>query len=248
MLDFENPDLITLTKAITPAILRIGGSPQDSVVYNISGECNEKYGIPGYGCSQTTNSEYYGCINKTRWDQINAFAQATGVELLYGLNACYGRKSSSSNMNLSNAQNLVDYTNSLGDKVGVFGFELGNEIDGHIDNDKYSEDFYNLYKIMNGKYKMIGTDNGLGSYITDLIKNLNNVSSSLNASDILYRLTYHHYPNCGYPGSNTVFDLNCLESSKNEAAECYQNYGEPNGIKCMMGMSLFILIYTIIRG
>eukprot|EP01084_Bolivina_argentea_P051103 93987_1 len=231
VLDLENPDLVALTKEISPAILRIGGSPQDSVVYNISGECSQKYGLPGYGCSQTTNSEYYGCINKTRWDQINAFAQATGIQLLYGLNACYGRKSSSSPMNLSNARNLVEYTNSLGSKAGVFGFELGNEIDGHIDVNVYSSDFYNLYKIMNGKYKMVGTDNGLGSYITQFIQNLQKDGK---VDEILYRLTYHHYPNCAYPGSNTVFDLSCLGSSGNDAASCYKQ-ASPYNISCVMG-------------
>ena len=120
LLDLSSPDLIALTKAISPAILRIGGSAQDSIVYDIDGECDQNYGLPGYKCSQVTNDVYYGCINKTRWQQINQFAIDTEIQLLFGVNGCYGRKSNVSNMNISNIANLIDYTNSMDQsKVGI---------------------------------------------------------------------------------------------------------------------------------
>eukprot|EP01084_Bolivina_argentea_P146951 257187_1 len=238
VLDLSNPDLIALTKAISPAILRIGGTPQDSIIFNISGECNENYGLPKYNCSKTKfnntlNTEYYGCINKTRWKQINEFGLATNVTVIYGLNACYGRKSHTSPMNMSNVENLIDFTNSLGD-TSIFGFEYGNEIDSHIDVNVYSSDFFKLYQMMKGKYKMLGTDNGLGSFVDEFMANLQNISVDLNAADILYRLTYHHYANCAYPASDTVFSLSCLNSSSKEATECYEQ-ASPYNITCAMG-------------
>merc|ERR1711991_418816 len=38
-LNLSNPNLIALTKAISPAILRIGGTPQDSIIYNMKILC-----------------------------------------------------------------------------------------------------------------------------------------------------------------------------------------------------------------
>ena len=35
--NLSDPTLIYLTRALTPAMLRLGGSPEDSIVYNMSG-------------------------------------------------------------------------------------------------------------------------------------------------------------------------------------------------------------------
>ena len=36
--NLTNKNLITLASAVTPAYLRIGGSPQDSIIYNVTGQ------------------------------------------------------------------------------------------------------------------------------------------------------------------------------------------------------------------
>eukprot|EP01084_Bolivina_argentea_P187001 322213_1 len=89
-LNLSNTNLIEYTKALSPAYLRIGGSPENSIIYNISGACNNiNASLPGYGCGATANN--YGCLTVDRWQQINEFAVKTNISLLFGLNACYGR-------------------------------------------------------------------------------------------------------------------------------------------------------------
>mmetsp|Transcript_11796 Transcript_11796/g.12968 ORF Transcript_11796/g.12968 Transcript_11796/m.12968 type:complete len:109 (-) Transcript_11796:103-429(-) len=79
--DLENKSLITLTTALSPAILRIGGTLCDSVVYVIDG-------IPHAECTKGIS-----CLNMTRWHQMNEFASTTGVKMAFGLNEMYdGRK------------------------------------------------------------------------------------------------------------------------------------------------------------
>eukprot|EP01084_Bolivina_argentea_P004811 9113_1 len=153
-LDLSNTNLIALTKAITPAVLRIGGSPEDSIIYNISGAClNIKPSLPGYGCSEASNTQPYGCLNESRWTQINEFAYKTNVTLVFGLNACYGRPAINKSMNFTNIEQLFEYTSTQ--QTGfdnIYGFEFGNEQNGHIDPDIYAKDFITAYNLLH-KYK-----------------------------------------------------------------------------------------------
>eukprot|EP01084_Bolivina_argentea_P051104 93989_1 len=243
-LNLSNENLIALTREVSPAILRVGGSPEDSVVYDINGECSQKYGLPNYDCSQTTNSyPYYGCINKTRWLQINEFAIQTNVTLIFGLNACYGRKSYTSTMNFSNIIALVNYTNSLGDKVSnLYGFEFGNELASphtpphRVNESAYAKDFYKLYQIIDNKYKILGNDGASPGYLNNVIHVLNDEAkqSDQTAKDILYRATYHHYAQCEYPNGTLVFSPKCLQDIINSATQFY-NVGHAAGIPVWMG-------------
>ena len=249
-LNLSDENLIELTKHLSPAILRIGGSPQDSVVYNMSGECSQDYGLPGYSCSQETNSKYYGCITKERWSEINEFARKTNITLVFGLSACYGREANNKAMNFSNIINLIKYTNTLNDNASnLFAFEFGNELQLHIDSNTYANDFYTLYQIIrntsiNSNLKLIGNDDFSPSYTSSFLSNLNTTinnddgnGNKYTISDVLYRLTYHHYPNCGYPGGDnkTVFDLTCLESIHSSAQEYSNMASKYSGIIAWMG-------------
>eukprot|EP01084_Bolivina_argentea_P004810 9112_1 len=234
-LDLSNTNLIALTKAITPAVLRIGGSPEDSIIYNISGAClNIKPSLPGYGCSEASNTQPYGCLNESRWTQINEFAYKTNVTLVFGLNACYGRPAINKSMNFTNIEQLFNYTVNKMNKTitqNLYGFEYGNsEGQQHgsnpmalIDVDAYSNDFYTLHKLIDKyfntkKVYAIADDDNLHSqfnrnYSKQFLSNLETYATkdNIKVSDILNRYTYHNYPNCGYPnGKETVFSLSCL--------------------------------------
>ena len=119
-IDFSNRDLITLTKALSPAILRIGGSGEDSVIYNISGECNDaqKWNISGspssYYCSEVKPENYF-CLNTSRWHEIFEFVNTANLKLVFGLSACYGRKTSDEPKDMSNIDALLQYTASMDD-------------------------------------------------------------------------------------------------------------------------------------
>ena len=251
--DFSNENFIALTKAVTPATLRIGGSPEDSIIYNISGAClNVNASLPGYGCSEASND--YGCLNETRWTEMNEFAYKTNLTLVFGLNACYGRPGHDESMNFTNIEQLFNYTiNEMNKTIikNLYGFEYGNsEGQQHGSNeyaligvDAYSTDFFNLYKLIQkyfvsnsfNVYAMADDDN-LSSdfnknYSVQFLNNLQNYAkeNNLKTSDIIHRFTYHNYPNCGYPYENTtVFELSCLQKideMANYTSTFTKNYG-----------------------
>merc|ERR1719242_697274 len=146
--DLSNLTLINLTKALTPAILRLGGSPEDSIVYNISGMCL-KTDSEQYGCGQSGRN--YGCLNESRWLEILKFMDDTQLSLVFGLNACFGRPNRSALMDYTNIDQLfnvtLDYYHSGRIKLPIYGFELGNEISWSIDGDIYARDFANIHSM-----------------------------------------------------------------------------------------------------
>jgi len=88
-INLEDTRLRTLTSALAPMHLRVGGSEGDLVVYNVAGtEC------------QTEAAQF--CLTMDRWDELYSFARDTGVTIAFGLNAMAGRANSSSRMNFTN--------------------------------------------------------------------------------------------------------------------------------------------------
>jgi hypothetical protein len=92
--------LRTLTSALSPMHLRIGGSEGDLVVYNVEGgECD------------AVNATF--CLTMDRWDDLHDFAQATGGTIAFGLDAMAGRANMTSYMNLTNLASFVSVTVGL---------------------------------------------------------------------------------------------------------------------------------------
>lgn len=137
-----------LTAALAPAVLRIGGSPQDSLVYEaISGSCSwppppptvslesahQTAAFPkatpeeGYYCSQVRPARY-DCLTNECWQGIDAFASATGCRLVFGLNGCLGRTGRDSPIDLAGLRTFFLETKRRG--ILPWGFELGNELNG----------------------------------------------------------------------------------------------------------------------
>ncbi|EPS63505.1 heparanase-like protein 1, partial [Genlisea aurea] len=111
--------------------VRIGGSLQDGVVYNVGNvtwECGpfkKKFGgLFGYST---------GCLSMERWDELLSFFKKTGVKLTFGLNALYGRQHHilrfwGGDWDPTNARDFVSYTLSKG--YHVDSWEFGNELCG----------------------------------------------------------------------------------------------------------------------
>ena len=219
--NLSNANLIALTAAVSPAILRIGGSPQDSIIYNISGSCLDvNSSLPGYGCSQTSNN--FGCLNETRWKQINAFAKETNTSLYFGLNACYGRPTNDTSMNFSNIEQLFNYTvNELSkdEWTNLIGFEFGNEEQNQINADIVAKDSYTLRQILtkyfgfDGIHLVAPDDIGQNSHVYEqyFVDYLGNLSQIATVNETVQAITYHHYAKCGFPNGNiSVFSIDCL--------------------------------------
>eukprot|EP01084_Bolivina_argentea_P004808 9110_1 len=242
--NLSNPDLITLTKALAPAFWRIGGTPQDNAMYNFSAMCVN--GIlpppPNYGCKSKSQMN---CLNISRWKQINEFALQTNSKILFGLNTCYGRQKSSTSMNFTNIEQLFEYTSTQ--QTGfdnIYGFEFGNEQNGHIDPDIYAKDFITAYNLLH-KYKwkqmpiFIGFDSEQSTeaqtWSHDIYSNLSHMTNN-NLSSIMQSFTYHNYPGCQYSNSGeTVYEMSCLEKIPNLAKNFYDMSTKTYGIQTWMG-------------
>ena len=97
-LDLTHPRLRALVSALAPGLLRLGGSPEDSLLYGSpeDGTCFPQSGgngtAPGgYYCSQV-HPYSYDCLSPQRWSDLLAFASATGMKIALGLNGALRRR------------------------------------------------------------------------------------------------------------------------------------------------------------
>ncbi|KAJ7943376.1 Heparanase-like protein [Quillaja saponaria] len=160
-LDLNNKILSNAMKAFNPLRIRIGGSIQDLVVYNVGKavkKCphfkKKKNGLFGFS---------KGCLKMKRWDELNELFNKTGVKLTFGLNALFGKKPSKQDLhglwvddwNPQNARDLMEYTISKGYKID--SYELGNELcaDGvsaRLESQQYAKDFLKLKDTVEALY------------------------------------------------------------------------------------------------
>jgi len=117
--DLQSPLVHELVASLTPALWRIGGTPADTVVYDIGGppECPRK--------NQGPYPEPM-CLNMERWHEINEFAQKLGLKISFGLNALYHRGGPTTKMNFTNVFNFLQYTAAKG--YPIYAFQFGNEL------------------------------------------------------------------------------------------------------------------------
>jgi len=135
--NLHHPILAKAIRAISPVLLRLGGSLEDHIVYNVGNppvckpitlDPNDRLGFDG------------GCFEMKRWDEINALCNVatTGCRLVFGLNNLYGRQKVpgcnrtwcdyTGNWDSSNSKNFLEYTAKA--NHNIFGIELGNELSG----------------------------------------------------------------------------------------------------------------------
>lgn len=134
-IDLQNPRLRTLAAAMSPAVLRIGGSEGDDAVYDMEGGCSKSRGGSG-----VADPAY--CMTVPRWNELLHFAKDTGLSVAFGVNVMYGRNctvrcknqpcgagntgyGTCSPWDPSNAIALMEYTAAHNLSIG--GFEVGNE-------------------------------------------------------------------------------------------------------------------------
>ncbi|KAH7516050.1 hypothetical protein FEM48_Zijuj10G0093600 [Ziziphus jujuba var. spinosa] len=160
-MDLTNKLMINAMKAFGNLRIRIGGSLQDQVVYDVGysqqAGCPDTFSQDGgrYGYGQ-------GCLSQQRWDDLNALFQETGVKLTFGLNALAGKHQSTDdkllwvgNWDQRNARDLMEYSISKG--YHIDSYELGDELSGtgveaRVDSDQYARDMIQLKKLVTDLY------------------------------------------------------------------------------------------------
>ena len=117
-MDFQSQRLINLGKALAPAMLRIGGTDQDALLFNVD-STKEDEGIK-YRTILKTESDSNFTMTTSQWDTINQYATKIGWEITFGLNVFLRHRG---HWDTTNAAQLMNYTLSKGYKVN---WELGN--------------------------------------------------------------------------------------------------------------------------
>ena len=101
---------VNMAKALAPAMLRVGGTQGDQLVFN-----KNPSGLP-----QKEQEVHY--LSPSQWDALNQFTKNVGWDFIFGLNILLN-KPNSSMWDPTNAKELFEYTKSKGYKVN---WELGN--------------------------------------------------------------------------------------------------------------------------
>ncbi len=153
-----DPNFLTLTAALAPAHLRIGGSevghrppallwhgflraPVPAVrhrcrVLAVAWQGDDViYELPGQPCPPNTQF----CLTMQRWDEINAFAIKVGVSIAFGLNAMYGRPKDG-HVDIEQIAGFLNYTAARRNYTALWGFEFGNELQEATNVTAYSQD------------------------------------------------------------------------------------------------------------
>jgi heparanase len=115
--DFNQPELDRLTRALSPAYVRIGGSEADKIYYDLH--------TRGETSSEVPNG-YQSVMTAKEWDDVNAFAQRNGLKLTFTLNAGPSARKSDGSWDGANATELMAYTAQHNFPIATW--ELGNEL------------------------------------------------------------------------------------------------------------------------
>lgn len=224
-IDLSDPGLRALASALSPALLRIGGSPDDSIVFDVDGTCVPGSGgngpAPnGYYCSQV-HPYVYDCLTPQRWEALLEFASSTGLKIAFGLNGCYGRMSADSPMNISNAVAIIAAAAASPHVSALWGFELSNEVvPNTISPAAWSRDAASLSAAAAPLFAAVGlpTPPFAGPAQGGCLA-LGGVAATI-PKGVLGALTYHQYPEC--VSADPAFTLNpsCLDQLDSQATGC----------------------------
>ncbi|KAL8141898.1 hypothetical protein V2J09_014930 [Rumex salicifolius] len=158
-LNLSHPILGKAIKAFGHLRIRIGGSLQDQILYDVPSLKSPCH--PFFKKSDGLFGFSTGCLHMQRWDAVNHLFMENGILLTFGLNALYGRHKSKTiewvgDWDPSNAIDLIKYTISKGYKID--SWELGNELCGggvaaRVNPVQYGKDLIQLRKIINQLYE-----------------------------------------------------------------------------------------------
>lgn len=132
--DFGRARLRRLTSELAPAMLRIGGTAADHVLYDVS---EAPVAAPP--------APFELVMTSAIWDGLARFARDLDLEILFTLSAGPGARDAALAWTADNARTFVDHVVGRGDPVTVW--ELGNEINGfpiahfiRVDGEQYARD------------------------------------------------------------------------------------------------------------
>ena len=238
-LDLDSPRLLALASALAPGLLRLGGSPEDSIQFDptgtacVAGSGGSGPAPGGYFCSQV-RPYTYGCLTGARWEALLAFAARTGLQLILGVNGCYQRMGPGSPMDFSNVAALLQATAASPHRAALHGLELSNEVFGtSITPSAWGADMDTLRELVNSTLGgplpvLAGPDDASPLHL----------AQALNSTQpgTLQALTYHHYPGCeANTSAYFALDPSCLSIIDAWGAQFSAAAGAPAGVATWAG-------------
>ncbi|XAR50001.1 Beta-glucuronidase [Bertholletia excelsa] len=197
-LDLSHPFLNKAVQAFKGLRVRVGGSLQDQVLYDVGNMT-----LPCHPFRKTQGGLFgfsKGCLKMERWDEVNRFFNRAGVLVTFGLNALNGRHHIRKGVwggdwDPTNAQDFMKYTISKG--YHIDSWEYGNELSGSgvgacVGAEQYGKDMIKLKSIIHNIYgnkpkpALLGPG---GFYDEQWYNKLLQVSGSL----VINALTHHIY-------------------------------------------------------
>ena len=123
IIDFSASRVVNMAKALSPLLLRVGGTDGDFVIFESGSEKQRMSGrfADTIDCFPTTHTNF--TMNTSEWDVLNVFVKAANWEIIYGLNVLLREPWPKGKWDSSNAVELMKYSTSKGYNVN---WELGN--------------------------------------------------------------------------------------------------------------------------
>ena len=118
VIDFTSPRVVNLARGLSPALLRVGGTSQDFILFSSS---SAKVVNGSSGSSEPSRSNF--TMNVSEWDAVNQFTEKVDWDFIFGLNVLLRRPWPNGTWDTTNAEELMDYTARKGYHVN---WELGN--------------------------------------------------------------------------------------------------------------------------
>eukprot|EP01043_Picozoa_sp_COSAG02_P083062 COSAG02_NODE_21157_length_799_cov_4.210000_1_plen_206_part_10 len=129
--DLSNAAYLKLVKQLGPAYMRMGGTGEDALTYDLNSTSVAHEAQLRRQTSAHSATIPDRVLTKGLWDEINTFAAETGLEIVFGLNNFQGwsdpGNENHTKWNSANARSLIQYTREM--SYPVVGWELGNEPD-----------------------------------------------------------------------------------------------------------------------
>lgn len=158
-LNLSHPLLAKAIQGFNHLRIRIGGSLQDQVLYDVG-----TLKSPCHPFKKTESGLFgfsKGCLHMNRWDELNHLLSTSGAIVTFGLNALYGRHKTQKDVwggawDPSNARDFIKYTISKGYQID--SWEFGNELSGSgvaasVGAEQYAKDTIHLNTMINELYK-----------------------------------------------------------------------------------------------
>lgn len=189
--DFSRKQLRTLAGALSPAILRIGGSEADMVFYDLSD--TPRADAP---------SPYKFVFTRKMADDICDFASELNLDILFTLNAGPGPRDEAGKWTDGQARPLIQYMQSRDCPVIVW--ELGNEINGfqaihgtdfRVTGEQYAEDMAVARRMVDDispNIKLAGPSSAFWPFWGELAPVYPSFMAA--GADSLDLITWHYYP------------------------------------------------------